>query len=401
MPEYQNRFIIRPAPMPLRRCWSRIAMAPGIAVVAAMCLLSLSLLPVQARGNSEDRRAQTTSLTLTVTVNLDSVFAYIAPDWTAGRVGRLMKWQTARAVGRNTNGEWLQIDYGNSLVWLHRTMVSFPGDLDGLNATVVQALPVTEKASRVSPSRIRMTLIGAPAISARARQIYRRAIATGRDASLFTVAGDCNSEPPVYLGRFAAGGFDLAANGFSALRPTARKFARSFDRVSLAVNGGHNSASVLDPLFADSQLCEANESPLACELRRSNASIVFIAVGTGDTFIWQDFEANYRRIIDTALAANVLPVLVTKADDLEATQGGAPSGTINAIIRRLGAEYQLPVMDFALAARRLPDQGLAEEGREVAGQGVVYAAASRFHLNGYGMDMRILLTLATLNAIAR
>ncbi len=400
MPENQVRFIASSKPIPLRRRWQRIATALGMAIAAAICLSTLSTLPAQGRAGAQAGPAQTASPSLTVTISVDSVFAYSAPDWNAGRVGRLMKWQTARAIGRNPNGEWLQIDYGNSLVWLHRTTVSFPGDLNGNNSPLM-ALPVTEKAGRLSPSRTRMTTTGTPVISARARQLYRQAIAAGRDATLFTVAGDCNSEPPVYLGRFAAGGFDLSAHGFGALQATARKFARSFTWSSVAVEGGHNSASVLDPLFADSRRCEASESPLACELRRSNASIVFIGLGTGDTFIWQDFEANYRRIIDTALAANVLPVLVTKADDLEATQGGAPSGTINAIIRRLGAEYQLPVMDFALAARRLPDQGLAEEGKEVAGQGLVYAAASRFHLNGYGMDARILLTLTTLSAIAR
>ncbi len=397
----QVRFIAKPAPISLRRRRSRITMALGMAIAAAICLSTLSTLPTQARAGMETGPAQTASPGLTVTVNVDSTFAYIAPDWNAGRVGRLMKWQTVKAIGRNANGEWLQVDYGNSLVWLHRTMVRFPGDLNGVDSPVVMALPATENASRLSPSRIRMTPIGTPVISARARQIYRQAIAAGRDATLFTVAGDCNSEPPVYLGRFAAGGFDLAANGFATLQPVAKKFARSFSWTSVAVDGGHNSASVLDPLFANSRQCEASESPLACELRRSNASIVFIALGTGDTFTWQDFEANYRRIIDTALASKVLPVLVTKADDLESTQGGAPSGTINAIIRRLGTEYQLPVMDFGLAARRLPDQGLAEEGHEEAGRGVVYAAASRFHLNGYGMDMRMLLTLTTLSAIAR
>lgn len=398
--EDRNRCMATSAPIALHRR-AGAALAMGLAVAATLIIQTVRGLPAQASAHTTAGRAQTTSPSLTVTISVDSAFAYLAPDWNAARVGRLMKWQTVKAIGRNANGEWLQVDYGNSLVWLHRTMMRFPGDLDGVDSPLVMALPATESASRVSPSRIRMTLIGAPVISARARQIYRQATAAGRDPNLFTVAGDCNSEPPVYLGRFAAGGFDLAANGFASLQPVARKFARSFSRTSLAVDGGHNSASVLDPLFADSKQCNANESPLACELRRSNASIIFIGLGTGDTFIWQDFEANYRRIIDTALAANALPVLVTKADDLESTQGGAPSGTINAIIRRLGAEYQLPVMDFALAARRLPDQGLAEEGREVAGRGVVYAAASRFHLNGYGMDMRILLTLATLNALTR
>ncbi|MCS7059787.1 MAG: SGNH/GDSL hydrolase family protein [Anaerolineae bacterium] len=338
---------------------------------------------------------------LLVTVNIDSAYAYLAPDWNSGQIGRVMKWQTFIALARNPNGEWLQVDFGNNLAWLHRSMVRFAGDLEGLNAPALAALPVRETAGGLSPSRVRMATPGVPTITPRARQLYRQAVAAGRDPNLFTVAGDCNSEPQVYLGRFAAGGFDLAGNGFAALQPVAKKFARSFERVSLAVDGGHNSASVLDPLFSNAQQCRANESPLACELRRSNASIIFIALGTGDTFIWQDFEANYRRIIDTVLEHKALPVLVTKADSLESTQGGAPPEAINNVIRRLGAQYQLPVMDFALAARRLPDQGLAEEGREIPGRGLVYAAASRFHLNGYGMDLRLVMTLMTLNAVAR
>jgi hypothetical protein len=345
--------------------------------------------------------APAVSATLVVTINVDSTFARVAPDWNAGLVGRLMKWDRFTAVGRNADAEWLHIDYGNSLVWIHQTMARFPRNLEGVENPLVLALPVTEKSGNLSPSRIRLTPIGVPVISARARQIYRQSAAAGRNPTLFTVAGDCNSEPPVYLGRFAAGGFDLKANGFGNLQSVATRFAKSFARHSLAVDGGHNAASAADPLFAHAEQCAAGEGPLACELRASQASVIFISLGTGDTFTWQDFEANYRRLIDTALQAGALPVLVTKADDLESLQGGAPAGHINGVIRRLGQEYQIPVMDFALAAKRLPHQGLADEGREIEGRGVVYLTDDRFHVNGYGMDMRMLMTLMTLSAIMR
>lgn len=336
---------------------------------------------------------------LVVTINVDSTFARVAPDWNAGLVGRLMKWDRFTAVGRNADAEWLQIDYGNSLVWIHQTMARYPRDLEGVRNPLVQALSVNEKAGNLSPSRVVLSPAGAPGIPARARQIYQAAVASGRDPFLFTVAGDCNSELPVYLGRFAVGGLDLAAVGFGNLQATAGKWGRSFARASLAVDGGHNAASVMDPLFNRSDQCHADEGPLACELRVSNASVVFIGLGTGDTFTWNDFPANYRRIIDTAIQYKVLPVLVTKADSLESTQGGAPQGAINDAIRALGNEYQVPVMDFALAARGLPGQGLLDEAREIPGQGVVYNPNERFHLNGYGMDMRMVLTLMTLNAI--
>ena len=50
----------------------------------------------------------------------------------------------------------------------------------------------------------------------------------------------------------------------------------------------------------------------------------------------------------------MLPILSTKADNLE---GG---DRFNQIVARLAAEYQLPLWDFASAARALPGSGLAD-----------------------------------------
>ena len=124
-------------------------------------------------------------------------------------------------------------------------------------------------------------------------------------------------------------------------------------------------------------------------LRRSQAAIVILSLGTGDQFTWRDFEKHYRGILDALLKAGTLPVLVTKADALEQQQGGAPAGNINNVVRALGAEYGLPVLDFYAATRALPNQGLREEGNE------------DFHMNAAGSDMRILLTLQVLREITK
>jgi hypothetical protein len=133
----------------------------------------------------------------------------------------------------------------------------------------------------------------------------------------------------------------------------------------------------------------------------SKASVVIISLGTGDTFTWQSFEANLRAVIDQAILARTAPVLMTKADDLESLQGGAPPGFINDAIRRLGAQYSIPVIDLWQATRGLPQNGLAREVREDPNRGVVDQGAQRFHLSDDGMNARILLTLQTLNALAR
>ena len=83
-----------------------------------------------------------------------------------------------------------------------------------------------------------------------------------------------------------------------------------------------------------------------------------------------------------------MPVLVTKADDLEA-RNGAPSGYINDVIRALADEYRVPLLDFWQASRTLPNNGLINEG------------GLNFHLSPAGQDLHLVATLQTLDAISR
>jgi hypothetical protein len=226
-----------------------------------------------------------------------------------------------------------------------------------------------------------------PVITPRMRQIYERSAQQGHSLNAFAVVGDCNSEYPVYVGPIAANLIDLSGNGY--LWATVNRFSNSFQRQSLAARGGLNAASMQDPTWADPRQCTSGESPFACELRLSRASIVFIGLGTGDQFTWREFEKNYRKLIDYALNQGVLPVLVTKADALESLEGGAEPGYINDVVRRLGQEYEVPVLDLWLAVRDLPNGGLISEG------------GLDFHLTGAGVGQHNLATLQTLDAIWR
>ncbi len=226
-----------------------------------------------------------------------------------------------------------------------------------------------------------------PTMSWRAIDLYRRAINAGRNVNAFSVAGDCNSDYAIYLGPIAAGILDLSSPALAYLRNDVNRYWGSLTRPSLAVHGGYNSRSVMDPTWANPQQCKAGESPFACELRVNNPSIVFIGLGTGDQFAWRDFEKNYRNIIDYAISQNVLPVLVTKPDALESQQDKAPVGFINDVIRRLGQEYNLPVMDLWLAVQDWPNHGLVFEGGQ------------DFHLSNEGNTLHNMMTLQTLDVI--
>lgn len=322
------------------------------------------------------------SQTPQVMIDVDGFFARRDNDWQSPPVGRMLKFQCYPALGRDDNNEWILVPYGSTRAWVSRTAVRFKDGVD------ISALPPASQVPPL-PAAKPMRLPGVPSVSKRAQQLYRQAVSAGRTPGMATVIGDCNSEHPVFFGRIGAGAFDLTP--YPALQKTVLTFAPSFQRVSVATSGSFHAGMAFDPTWADPKKCKSDEGPLPCELRLSNASILLISLGTGDTFVWRDFESRYKAIIEYALANKVVPILMTKADDLETRQGGAPADYINAVVRRLGAQYGLPVIDFALAARQLPNAGLSEE------RNANLQPIDPFHVNEAGMDARIWLTLQTLS----
>ncbi len=309
-----------------------------------------------------------------------------APSFLAGNVVAVHKGAFYEVTARSTDALWLRLNVtraGAPSLWLpaaHAALVA--GDLNSLPVLPVPAAPVVTNRPRRGlgyPGWV-------PAISARQRAIYQSAARFGKDPAMFTVIGDCNSQPAVYLRRVSTGEFD-ASRIDPRLQRAVVRFAPSFGRVSLAAKGGFGTGAMMDPVWADGALCGVDQGPFACEVWVSRASIVFIELGTGDQLTWQDFEKNYRPLIKHALEKGVLPVLVTKADDIEVA-GGARPGYLNDVIRRLAREYDVPLLDFYAATRDLPNFGLIDEGDK------------DFHLSDAGMQRHIECTLQTLSAIA-
>jgi hypothetical protein len=169
----------------------------------------------------------------------------------------------------------------------------------------------------------------------------------------------------------------------------------------LAVRGV-GAADMFDPAKVASPDCHPDEGMFACELRLSRAGIVFIQLGTGNTFAWREFEANLRRMIDYAPANDVLPVPVTKADNMESIQGGASFNHINDTIRKLAREYQLPLADFYVATRALPIVPNPElPTRPFTQNGLLDEWGYYFHLSEEGFALRLLANLWMLDAITR
>ena len=316
-----------------------------------------------------------------------------APSVMAALVAPLRQGATFQVIGCSEDGQWLALAGPDFRAWLPAGFGEVTGTLADVPVVKV-ALPPALKNTNTAP--LPEWIVMTP----RGKQLYRQAVKAGRDPRMFTIAGDSNSAWQRTLGRIAAGNYNFGAHGY--LRTVVARFDPSFARVSLAVRGGAGAVDMFDPAQTPAPDCRDGEGMFPCELRLSRASIVFIQLGTGDKFAWRKFESNMRRMIDHALATNVLPVLVTKADDMESIHGGAGFNYINDTIRKLAVEYQLPLADFYLASRSLPVVPNPElPDRPFTKNGLLDEWGYYFHLSDEGFALRVLANLMMLDAITR
>ncbi len=195
-----------------------------------------------------------------------------------------------------------------------------------------------------------------PALSPRALEIYRRGQVLGRDPRAFSKVGDCESAPDWFLADFDRGPKYYQLGPYAGLQPVIDYFAGSYRHISLAARPGFTATSVLTPLWADPKQCGKDESPLACEYRVSNPAFAIIMLGSNNAPRPERFEPQMRKILDQTIERGIVPVLVTKADNLEGNHA------INQAIARLAAEYGIPLWNFWAAVQPLPHHGLQDDG---------------------------------------
>jgi hypothetical protein len=201
-----------------------------------------------------------------------------------------------------------------------------------------------------------------PIVPERARQIYLYGQQLGNDAHAFSVFGDCQSEPPEFLGIFDSDPA-VAAALTPELQETVAWFAGSFDRDGPTIRGGTTTGALLWTMWHRNRYtCTQMETPLQCELRIHRPSFVIIHVGSH----YENRNEDYMRmILDQLIAAGVVPILATKADNREL------DGRVNAAYARLAVEYDLPFWNFWAAVAALPNRGLYTRP-EVEFQGDLY-----------------------------
>lgn len=324
-----------------------------------------------------------TNSALKFTVTVRSLFARGTPSPTGAKVYSVFAGQVYSVLARSADSRWLRLELRGLEAWV-------PANAGTLSGSIA-ALPVGGSAPTPTATPPPLTGPVLPAVSERAREIYRRGLALGNNPRAFAKVGDCMSVPPFFLAPFDRGEYRLGTT-YAYLQDTITNFSGSFERDSFAARDGLNVKSLFDPLWSDPTLCPPDESPLSCEYRLHQPSLAFISLGTNGA--WQtneEYERYLRQIIDFSIERGVLPILSTKADNLE---GG---DRFNQVMAKLAAEYQLPLWNFALAARALPNAGLVDPYHLTWGQ----AYFDRPGPFTTGWQVRNLTALQSLDAVWR
>jgi hypothetical protein len=195
-----------------------------------------------------------------------------------------------------------------------------------------------------------------PSISDAGREILVAGQRLGADPHAFSVVGDCQSMPPVFLGIYESPGRYRLADEDAYLQETIAFFHGSFSREAITVQNGISAASVFSPLWADPERCNPSENPLECELRLNQPSVVLVNLGMN----WPEgnvirHNELIRQIVEYSIERGVLPILSTQAD----TSG--ERALINEGIAQVAADYGIPLWNSWRAVQHLPDHGLDEE----------------------------------------
>ena len=191
-----------------------------------------------------------------------------------------------------------------------------------------------------------------PELTGREKAIYLSGLSQGNDPKSFSKVGDCQAIKEVLMGIYDLDRYSLEASE-AYLQETIDNFAGSFNRDGQGVRGGFNTAAVLSPIWADPTVCQPGENPIECEDRTHNPSFVIISLE-----VWWEgrtverYEEYMRQIIDFYIEQGVVPILSTKADNVE---GGH---RINLATAQLAYEYHIPLWNFWLAVQSMPNHGI-------------------------------------------
>ncbi len=219
--------------------------------------------------------------------------------------------------------------------------------------------PLTEPENNLTSKGWGQASIVPETISERAKAIFQTGLKMGNDPRHFSVAGDCQSVPNMFMGVYDSNVFRLSDKD-QDLMETITNFKGQFGRDGVAVRQGFGITTIMDPNWSEPGICSADETPLECEFRVNKPSFLFIMMGTN----WKNgnaegYEKYLREVVDISIQHGVLPILASKIDNIEGDH------SINAVTAGVAHEYDIPYWNPWLAADPLPHHGLDSDRGDV------------------------------------
>lgn len=314
-------------------------------------------------------------------------------------------------TARSADGTWLLAvtpDHAQQ-GWVQAQHITFSTvdiahlPIDAQNSVFVEQ-PITYTPTRTPvgfnlPVIERIDLTAYPVVGSAtptAHAIYQRGQAMGHDPYQLAKVGDCATEHEYFLKHFTWGRYNLGE--YAALQPVIDFYGESMDDLSYAASVGFVTGAVLDPIWANPQVCQPGESPLACEYRVHNPSVAVIMFGTQDVLLMtpEQFDTALREVVQQTMNANIVPILSTFPGNLALWD---TSVQFNKIVVNIALDYDIPLINLWLALEGLPDHGLVD-GNHLSFPLTTAADLTQPNLST-GFPMRNLVTLQTLDNVWR
>ena len=230
--------------------------------------------------------------------------------------------------------------------YLHATLTA-----DSASAQATSSPQPTEDARLLPKEWQKWPVV--PEVTVRAREIYAQGRELGNNPNAFSKVGDCQNLHEYFLGKFDHLDIYKFPWKIESYLDTIDNFKGYFDTDGQSAKLGFTAASPLSPLLADPEMCQPDEAPLECEIRLTRPSFVLISLefpfnGRSAAL----YEQYLRQIIEYTISQGAVPILATKADNVEKDH------SINQIIANLAYEYDLPMWNWWAAAQPLGNHGL-------------------------------------------
>lgn len=355
-----------------------------------LLLIGLNSVPVGGQGTA------TPASELLTTYR--EALAFAGPGASFRQVGVLGAGIPVMLTERNLPGTWVRAVHAGLEGWIITGYLNLP-DAYPLGDLPVTMLAAGDPANAEAGSL--RELYAAPLLHTgdRFRDIYALGAWRGIDPTAITKIGDSLSADSLFLEPLARPDAVDHLGAFGHLADVIGTYGPSVG-VSAAARVGMTSYVVFDPMWADSDLCQPGETPLACELNRTRPAIAFILFGPNDVMRMtaDEFAVQMRLIVDDVMAAGTIPVLSTFSYRPDAELWWQ-SVDFNRAIVALAAEADLPLIHLWLAARTLPDYGLDGDGVHLLQSGYPHLMFEDGVYAWRGAALRNLLVVSMLDTL--